>query len=68
LGLGEIGLPKLRGHPAGRRIAALLLPHLVFLGKAFLRASTAAATRGLRRSSEARRRCSNGGGGSTMNW
>jgi hypothetical protein len=35
LGLGEIGLPKLRGHPAGRRIGALLLPHLVFVGKAF---------------------------------
>jgi hypothetical protein len=35
LGLGEISLPKLRGHPAGRRIGALLLPHLVFVGKAF---------------------------------
>jgi hypothetical protein len=35
LGLGEIGLPKLRGHPAGRCIGALLLPHLVLVGKAF---------------------------------
>jgi hypothetical protein len=35
LGLGEIGLPKLRGHPAGRRISDLVLPHLVLVGKAF---------------------------------
>jgi hypothetical protein len=35
LGLGEIGLPKLRGHPAGRRIGDLLLTHLVLVGKAF---------------------------------
>jgi hypothetical protein len=35
LGLGEIGLPKFRGHPAGRRIGDLLLPHLVLVGKTF---------------------------------
>jgi hypothetical protein len=35
LGLGEIGLPKLRGHPAGRRIGDLLLPYLVLVCKAF---------------------------------
>jgi hypothetical protein len=35
LGLGEIGLPKLRGHPAGRRIGRLAFPHLVLVGKAF---------------------------------
>jgi hypothetical protein len=35
LGLGEIGLPKLRGHPAGRHIGDLLLRHLVLVGKAF---------------------------------
>jgi hypothetical protein len=43
LGLGEIGLPELRRHPAGRRIGAFLLPHLVFCGQGFSRASTAAA-------------------------
>jgi hypothetical protein len=26
-------LPKLRGHPAGRRIGVLALPHLVLVGK-----------------------------------
>jgi hypothetical protein len=35
LGLGVIALPKLRGHPAGRRIGDLLFPHLVLVGKAF---------------------------------
>jgi hypothetical protein len=35
LGLGEIGLPKFRWHPAGRRVDDLLLPHLVLMGKAF---------------------------------
>jgi hypothetical protein len=35
LGLGEIGLPKLRGHLAGQRIGGLAFPHLVLVGKAF---------------------------------
>jgi hypothetical protein len=29
--LGQIGLFELRGHPAGRRISALLLQHLVLV-------------------------------------
>jgi hypothetical protein len=33
LGLGEIGLPKLQGHPAGRRVGDLLLPHLVLVSE-----------------------------------
>jgi hypothetical protein len=35
LGLGEIELPKLRRHPAGRRVGDFLLPYLVLVGKAF---------------------------------
>jgi hypothetical protein len=31
LGLGQIGLLKLRGNPAGHRASALLLRHLVFV-------------------------------------
>jgi hypothetical protein len=34
LGLGEIGLRKLRWHLAGRRVGDLLLPHLVLVGEA----------------------------------
>jgi hypothetical protein len=33
LGLGEIALPKLRGHPAGRRVGDLLLAHLVLVSE-----------------------------------
>jgi hypothetical protein len=35
LGLGEIGFSKFRRHPADRCIGVFLLPHLVFVGKAF---------------------------------
>jgi hypothetical protein len=31
LGLGQIGLFELRGHPAGRRVSTLLLHHLVLV-------------------------------------
>jgi hypothetical protein len=35
LGLGQIGLLEVRGHPAGRRIGDLLLPHLVLVSETF---------------------------------
>jgi hypothetical protein len=35
LGLGQIGLLKLRGHPAGRRVGDLLLPHLILMSETF---------------------------------
>jgi hypothetical protein len=35
LGLGQIGLFELRGHPAGRRISIFILQHLVLVCNSF---------------------------------
>jgi hypothetical protein len=62
LGLSEILLLEIRRYPAGRCIGSVALPHLVLLRKG-LDVHLRVTHGGLCRSSEARKVCSNGGGG-----
>jgi hypothetical protein len=67
LNLGQIRFFEFIGHPAGRRVPALLLCHL-FLVRNSLYGHSEEVHSGLRGSSGAQGRCSNGGGGRTKRW